>query len=67
MTTAAHTAPVTTPCDLLVRDVLEAEIRRLMAHRAALPTTWQFRGERAELAAEANAKLEKFNLLVLGR
>jgi hypothetical protein len=61
------TAPGTAPTAVLVRDVLEADIRRLMARRAALPATWEFRGERAELLAEADAKLEQFNLLVLGR
>lgn len=46
-----------------LREASEAKVRRLMAQRAALPLTWETRGERAELLVEINAELERWNRL----
>lgn len=53
--------------DVLVRDVIEAETRRLMAERAALPKTWTYRAERRELGKRIDDHLERFNWLTLRR
>jgi hypothetical protein len=58
---------VTAPTDVLVTDVIEAQVRTLMAKRAALPVHWQYRAERAKLSAEISALLERYNRLTLGR
>lgn len=43
------------------REAQEAYVRRLMHRRAQLPITWETRTKRAELLAEINTELEKFN------
>lgn len=56
----------TTP-PTLVRDLMEARIRRLMARRAGLADAWPHRAERAELMVEIGVGIDEFNRLVLGR
>lgn len=53
--------------DALVVDVIEAEVRKLMAKRAALPQTWVYREERRALTKRIDDHLERFNLLTLRR
>lgn len=60
MTTEIARVTDSTP-PTLVRDLLEARARRLMAQRAALPNAWPHRAERAELLAEVDATLTAYN------
>ena len=57
----------TLPTDVLVVDVIEAKARKLMAYRAALPRTWQYRQARVEIGAELDGLLERYNWLTLRR
>ncbi len=50
-----------------VADRIEAEARQVMARRARLALSWETRAERADLLTEADALLEQFNLVTLGR
>lgn len=53
--------------DALVTDVIEAEVRKLMAKRAALPATWVHRAERREMAKRIDDMLERWNWLTWQR
>lgn len=52
------------PTDQLVRDAVEAEARKVMARRAALKPRWDTRTERADLLAEAECLLDRWNELM---
>lgn len=45
-----------------IADALEARARRLMAQRAATPTNWQFRKQRAALLIEVDETLDEWLL-----
>lgn len=51
------------PTDDLVTDVIEHEVRKLMAARVALTPVWMHRAQRDQIAGDIDRMLDQWNEL----